>query len=164
MSEATPQSFKVSKVKDMLAMQDPEETETRYHTVIFVETDSSDGSGWIHHVTGDITNGMKYERKPGNAPETSEAFHRKEVLGIVYASDYPDAMETVLHVQTPPHSQKAFNLRTYRTEAFKPDGTFYGGHEQRPRLFKCTEWVEEKATPALLQGGIIQLDPKRPVT
>ena len=60
MSEAAPQSFKVFKVKDKLAMQDPEETETRYHTVIFVQT-SSDGSGWIHHVAGDITIGMKYE-------------------------------------------------------------------------------------------------------
>jgi hypothetical protein len=162
MSEAAPRSFKVFKVKDKLDMPDPEETETRYHTVIFVRT-SLDGSGWVHHVTGDITNGMKYERKPGNAPESSEVFHRKDVLGNVQASDYPDAMDRILLLQPPPHPRKAFNIRTYKTEACKPDGTFYGQHEQRPKFFKCTEWVEEKAIPALLQGGIIQLDHERSV-
>lgn len=48
-------------------MQDPEETETRYHTVIFVATDDN-GDGYIHHVTGDITAGMTYQSKRGKQP------------------------------------------------------------------------------------------------
>jgi len=52
----------------------------RYHTVIFVGT-NSDGSGFIHHVTGDFVTGMRYERKIGKIPEESGTFHNKELLG-----------------------------------------------------------------------------------
>jgi hypothetical protein len=41
-------------------MQDPDFNYTRYHTVVFVQTDADDG-GYIHHVTGDLVTGMQYQ-------------------------------------------------------------------------------------------------------
>ncbi|EER42870.1 conserved hypothetical protein [Histoplasma capsulatum H143] len=119
-------------------MQDPEETETRYHTVIFIVTDDN-GDGYIHHVTGDITAGMAYLPKQGKQPETSQTFHRKEFLGLVQKSKYPEEVN-----------------RTMRYEQFKPDGSFYAPGEPRPRYFKCTEWTETKAIPALFQAGVLE--------
>lgn len=66
-------------------MNDPDVPGTRYHTVIFVET-SADGSGYIHHVTGDLVAGMRYETKPGQRPENSKTFHSREFLGTTPAS------------------------------------------------------------------------------
>src|SRR6201992_2990795 len=86
------QEYMVFKVKEHLLLQDPEETATRYHTVIFVETDQ-DGSGWIHQVAGDITTGMQYQRKRSEKPEASESHHAKEYLGYISASDYPAAID-----------------------------------------------------------------------
>src|SRR2546423_2374237 len=55
-------SFNAFKARYSIAIPDPEMPGPRYHTVIFVAT-NSDGSGFIHHVTGDLVTGMRYERK-----------------------------------------------------------------------------------------------------
>ncbi|KAI9841646.1 MAG: hypothetical protein M1837_000493 [Sclerophora amabilis] len=157
LSSPAPQYYSAFKVKYRLGMQDPEETEARHHTVLFIETDL-DGAGWIHDVSGDLTSssGMQYLRTEGCRPEICETFYNKKLLGRVHARDYPAAVERVCHAHPPPHRQKAFNAKTMRTEACRPDGTFYSTDEPRPRFFKCTEWIEDKVIPDLYRVGIIQ--------
>ncbi|KAL4783105.1 hypothetical protein BJX76DRAFT_358339 [Aspergillus varians] len=143
-------------VKSTLAMQDPDEPETRYHTVIFIVTNDN-GSGVSHDVNGDITSGMTYQVKEAPKPETSETFHRKEFLGLVQKAKYPEEVDRVCRSVPPPHVQKRFNTRTMRYEQFKPeDGSFYAPGETRPRYFKCTEWTEGKVVPALFQVGVLE--------
>lgn len=136
-------------------MEDPDVPGTRYHTVIFVET-NADESGFIHHVTGDLVGGMEYERKSSRRPEDSQTFYQKELLGSVLAAAYPESVDGVCRNQRPPPPQKAFNRTTKRTEPVKPDGSFYTKHEARPRLVKCTEWTENQAIPALRQAQVLE--------
>jgi hypothetical protein len=75
-------SFNAFKVRYSIAISDPDILSPRYHIVIFVAT-NSDGSGFIHHVTGDLITGMRYERKIGKMPEESGIFHNKELLGKI---------------------------------------------------------------------------------
>ncbi|KAF2772899.1 hypothetical protein EJ03DRAFT_265898 [Teratosphaeria nubilosa] len=106
----------------------------RYHTVIFVETDSS-GGGQIHHVTGDLVKGMEYQRRAGRRPEASDAFHSKELIGQVALQNYPHLVDQVCKSQP---VQKAFNTRSSNYEPFKADGSFYEPDEPRQPLMKCT--------------------------
>ncbi|KAI1770155.1 hypothetical protein F4818DRAFT_434108 [Hypoxylon cercidicola] len=133
--------YAVYKLRFNLAMQDPDVPGTRYHTVLFVET-NPDKSGRMYHVTGDITSGMTFDTKSYHNPELSQNLHTKEfILATVPA----------------PEKQKAFNIRTMKTEPFKTWDplTFYEPGEQRRPLFKCTEWTEQRAIPALKQAGLI---------
>ena len=86
-----PHRYAVWKLRFNLAVQDPHTSGTRYHTTIFVETNSADGSGVLHHVTGDITSagGMRYEKKTSKKPEDSRTFNSKELLGYTDAKTYP---------------------------------------------------------------------------
>lgn len=147
--------YEVYKSKSTLAMQDPEETETRYHTVIFIVTDDN-GDGYTHHVTGDITAGMTYQAQRDKQPETSQTFHRKEFIGLVQKSKYPAEVDRVCMSVPPPHAQKRFNPQTMRYERCKPDGSFYSPGEPRPKYFKCTEWIETGVIPALFQAGVLE--------
>jgi len=148
-------SYNVYKVRYRLMMQDPDSTTTRFHTVIFVET-KADGSGWMHHVEGEIVKGMKYNPKSAKQPNSSETYHSKDFIGKILKSDYPDAVNRVCEAQPPPGPQKAYNPKTNRTEQVKPDGTFYAPGEARPPLIKCTEWTENQAIPALKAAGILK--------
>ena len=58
----------------------------------------------------------------------------------------------------PPPRQKAFNVKTMKTEPIKlwHPLTFYDSGEARAPLKKCTEWVEQDAIPALLEHGILE--------
>ena len=178
--------YNVWKVKDRLLIPDPEETTTRYHTSIFVQTrpeantrcthdtptDTTQSEsphinpveihGWIHEVTGDIScsTGMTYIRRPAaHAPESSETFHAKYFLGYVLAAEYPGNVERVCRAVAPPHCQKRFNLETMRYEGFKEDGSFYGTGEKRELgYFKCTEWTEERVVPMLVAEGVLVED------
>jgi len=151
--------YTVWKVKYNLSFPDPDTVGVRYHTVVFVETNHpAQGDGTIHHVTGDLVSagGMHYESKLGRNPVTSQTFHSKEFLGHVNASDYPHRFDQVCRAQPAPPRQKAFNPVTGRHEPFKPDGTFYQPGEPRAPLFKCTEWTETRAIPALFHHNLIQ--------
>ncbi|XMA07256.1 hypothetical protein WAI453_000047 [Rhynchosporium graminicola] len=136
-------------------MSDPDMPGPRYHNVIFVET-QKDGSGIVHHVTGDITSGMVYATKQGRRPETSDTFYAKEFLGTIESVNYPAEIDRVLNAQPPPPKQKHFNIRTMRTEQMKPDGSFYESGEPRPPMIKCTKRTEEQAIPALYNSGILR--------
>ncbi|KAL3455065.1 hypothetical protein BJX64DRAFT_273049 [Aspergillus heterothallicus] len=141
-----------------LAIQDPDTPEPRYHTGIFVKT-FNDGSGVLHQVTGDVTSpgGMIYTPTNEPAPEKSECFHSVEMLGFTPAARYPHDWEKVLAGIPPPPQQKAFNVKTMRTEPFKTRDplVFYEPGEERRRLVKCTEWTLERAIPALREAGLI---------
>ena len=148
--------YKVYKAQYVLGLQDPAFNETRYHTVVFIETDA-DGGGYIHHVTGDIASpdGMEYQRKRGRQPEQSDTFHGKTYLGRVRASDYPDVVERLLQSLPRPPRQRRFNPNKMLWEQCKPDGSYYSPHEAPPPYMKCTEWTEQMAIPTLQQHGLI---------
>ena len=148
-------TYDVYKLQNELSFQDTSTIGKRYHTGIFVETTSADGSGTIHHVTGDLVKGMTYETRIEKAPENLEVFHAKTFLGKVLVNDYPAKLDAILQSLEPPCQQKWFNTLTMTYEQRKPDGTFYGLDEARPSLFKCTEWTEQRAIPALLQAGLL---------
>jgi len=150
-----PEKYKVWHVQYKLSLIDPDMPQPRYHHVIFVETDK-DGGGYIHHVTGDITSGMSYQRKRAQHPGNSDSFHTMDFLGYIASSGYPGAVDDVLKSLTSPGRQKAFNPKTYKTEPIKDDGTFYSPGEPRKRLKKCTEWTLEQAIPALKANKLLQ--------
>lgn len=138
-----------------MVMQDPDMPIPRYHNVIFVEIEA-DGSGVVHHVTGDITSGMVYATRREGRPEESEIFVRKEFIGTVESTTYPKKINEVLEALPPPPKQKKFNIKTMRTEQMKADGSFYEPGESRPRMVKCTEWTVEQAIPALYASGVLR--------
>ncbi|KAJ9293160.1 hypothetical protein DTO271G3_8104 [Paecilomyces variotii] len=157
-------SYPVYKIKSNLAVQDPDMPQPRYHTIIFVETNPDRlGSGIKHHVTGDIVSGMCYESVHFNPndPEIFESIHSKELVGYTAISAYPHVWEQVLTNIPPPGKQKAFNVKTMKTEPVKswdPIITFYDPGEPRRQLMKCTEWTERLAIPALKSSGLIQTE------
>jgi hypothetical protein len=65
-------------------------------------------------------------------------------------------VDEVCRVQQSPGRQKAFNIRIGKTEPVKADGTFYQHGELRKPLFKCTEWTEQLAIPALRDAGMLE--------
>lgn len=148
-------AFNVYRVQFTMAMPDPDMPSPRYHNVIFVEMEA-DGSGAVHHVTGDITSGMVYATRREGRPEESEIFVRKEFIGTVESATYPERIHVVLEALPPPPKQKKFNIKTMRTEQMKADGSFYEPGEARPPMVKCTEWTVDQAIPALYASGVLQ--------
>jgi len=148
-------AYDVWKVQYRLGLQDPNFNYTRYHTVIFVQTNAN-GSGRIHHVTGDLVNGMRYENKAGDPPQESETFHARQYLGKVLAANHPAAVDTLLGFLQAPPKQIKFNTATMTYVRCKTDGSLYGPGETVPPLMKSTEWTEQKAILALSQHHLIQ--------
>ncbi|KAG7412031.1 hypothetical protein Forpe1208_v008490 [Fusarium oxysporum f. sp. rapae] len=156
-------SYPVYKVKSHMALPDPHMPPGRFHHAIFVET-NEDGSGTLYHVTGDVTsaNGMSYEI--GDSPDTAqlEGFHFKELLGYTGSDVHSDQWNTLLASLPTPPQQKASNPKNQgRVEPFKEkvgdyEYVFYTDGEERKPLWKCTEWVEWHAIPALCEHGLIQ--------
>ncbi|KAF2839714.1 hypothetical protein M501DRAFT_932994 [Patellaria atrata CBS 101060] len=153
---STARYYEVYKASYRLGMQDPLMLAgpKRFHNSIFVVT-NADGSGWIHHVVGDLVSGCRYERKKGRAPQDSDSHEISIPLGRVRVEDYPQASENIMMTVPPPPRQRMFNPATYTTMPCKPDGTFYKAHETPIPYWKYTEWTEQKAIPALLQSGLI---------
>ncbi|KAJ6262876.1 hypothetical protein Dda_1433 [Drechslerella dactyloides] len=148
-------SYRTYRLEYELEVQDPDVPGPRFHNVIFVET-NADGSGQIHHVTGDLVTGMIYQVRSETRPEVSEGFHRKYLIGTISRSDYPDKVDEILKKIPAPPVQKSFNLATMRTEQHKSPGVFYAPGEPRPPMIKCTEWTIDQAIPALLEKEVIQ--------
>jgi hypothetical protein len=149
------QRFDVYKVQYKLGMQDPDFNYTRYHTVVFIQTDADSGV-YIHHITEDLITGMQYQRKAKRRPEQSLTFHAKEYIGTVAAENYPAAIDTFLKSLQPPPQQKRFNPTTMAYERCKPDSSAYDARESPPPLMKCTEWTQNSAIPTLIQQALIQ--------
>lgn len=149
-------SHSVFKIRRGPVLPDPHTPSNtpRYHTAIFVQ-DSHGSGGYDHHVTGDLVTGMKYEVKRNLTPKDDETFFDKTFIGHVPVSCYPESFEKVLKGCKPPGKQKAFNVKTMRTEPCKEDGGFYGEGETVPRLVKCTEWIDEQAIPVLTDARML---------
>lgn len=158
----SPQWYAVYKVKYRIALPDPHMPPGRFHHAIFVEK-KKDGSGTLHHVVGDITSrgGMNYQAKKTENPQTSRSFHSSELIGYTSSSWYPEQWESVLRSLPTPPQQKAPNPKKGgRPEPFKEylghhQYVFYKEGEEMHPLWKCTEWVEWYAIPALMEGGLI---------
>jgi hypothetical protein len=90
--------------------------------------------------------------------DAAALIYSKTLLGITPANSVPAKWDTLLSTLPTPPQQKAYNIKTGRTEPFKALDplTFYAADEERVLLVKCTEWTEERAIPALLQAGLIQ--------
>ncbi|KAL9476111.1 hypothetical protein ACSS6W_005952 [Trichoderma asperelloides] len=156
------QWFPVYKLKFTLAIQDPDMPSPRYHTVIFVQTNADGkGGGVKFHVTGDIVAGMYYESKPYHNPDTSRTLFSKELIGYTKAANFLQQWDAVLGTLQAPPKQKAFNVKTMKTEPVKSWSplTFYQPGEKRKPLVKCTEWTEGQAIPTLIQRGLINTTP-----
>ncbi|KAF5240673.1 hypothetical protein FAUST_4199 [Fusarium austroamericanum] len=155
--------YPVFKVKNKMALPDPDMPPGRFHHAIFVEQED-DGSGTVYHVVGDVTSrqGMGYESKKAENPEELETFHSRELLGYTHSSQHPGIWDSVLSALPTPPQQKASNPKKQgKVEPFKEkvgdyEYVFYGPDEERKPLWKCTEWVERYAIPVLWQRGLLQ--------
>lgn len=124
----------------------------RFHNVIFVATEAN-GDGREIHVTGAIgdTNGMKFEERPGGRPESSDTYHQKYYLGEIRPDQYEAFLQLVRSVPAPPQQRVYIGTRGW--VPCKPYGSLYQPGETVPPYIKCTEWVLDRAIPALQQGG-----------
>ncbi|KAF5575550.1 hypothetical protein FPANT_11293 [Fusarium pseudoanthophilum] len=156
-------NYSVYKVKSHMALPDPHMPPGRFHHAIFVAT-RKDGSGTLYHVTGDVTstNGMSYESRESPDPAQLEGFYSKELLGYTGSDVHPEQWDELLASLPTPPQQKASNPRKQgRVEPFKEkvadyEYVFYTDAEERKPLWKCTEWVEWHAIPALRKHGLIR--------
>jgi hypothetical protein len=156
---ATSQIYPVYKVKFRLSIQDPDMYQSRYHTILFIQSnEQGPRTGIKHHVTGDIVTGMHYEAVSVDDPENDENFYSKELIGHTRALNYPKNWNDILKSIPAPPKQKAFNKVTMRTEPVKTWDplTFYEAGEPRRPLIKCTEWIEDQAIPILINAGLDQ--------
>lgn len=100
--------YNVYRVEYRLGLQDPMiGSETRYHNVIFVETDAN-GGGRILQVEGSIgdVDGMTFGEKAGRKPEESETYFRKHFLGQIQVSDYENIVRLLQTIPPPPPSEE----------------------------------------------------------
>lgn len=156
-------STKLYKLRFRLSIPDPDMPQPRYHTTLFIQTplDALNETGTTHHVTGDLVMGMVYQKRfETSPPQDDEMFFSKELLGYIKdkvngMAEMVDAIEEILKGLEPPGKQKRYNHATGRTEQFKPGGGFYEVGEERPAMWKCTEWIELKAIPALRESDIL---------
>ncbi|KAE9364827.1 hypothetical protein N431DRAFT_489301 [Stipitochalara longipes BDJ] len=146
------------KIKYSLALPDLMMSQPRHHTVLFIPLSAStSSSGTVHHVIGDLVSGMKYDSRPEPLPEDNDMFFSRELIGYVAKDDYPDKFEDVLRDVEARPKQRAFNVRTMRTEQIKSNGSFNEQGEERERMWNCTEWVEERAIPRLWDVGMLKV-------
>ncbi|KAF4446729.1 hypothetical protein F53441_9662 [Fusarium austroafricanum] len=155
----------VYKVKSTLSLPDPHMPPGRLHHAIFVETNEN-GSGIIYEVTGDVTSigGMTYESTNAPSPKESENFHSMDLLGYRNLDIPLEKWNSILSSLPAPPQQKVANTKKQgQVEPFKEkisdsEYIFYEpGDEKRP-LWKCTEWIEQYAIPALWEHNLIQRD------
>lgn len=128
----------------------------RYHNIIWVETDAGK-TDVKHHVTGDIVAGMTYQGVAYHHPSNSKTKpHAIECIG--YAEKSTKEWKTFLNGVPAPPAQKALNVKTMKTEPFKTKNplTFYQPEEARKPLWKCTEWTNIYAIPALKKAGYVK--------
>lgn len=108
----------------------------RDHHALFVEN-VREGEGLLLHVTGNIQDGMVFQARPGERPETSPEYSGKEYLGWVSADSWHRVEEVCLTIP-PPAKQ------------------FQGEKRLDPRapLRRCQEWIQE-VIDALVASGVL---------
>ncbi|TLD11537.1 hypothetical protein PspLS_11480 [Pyricularia sp. CBS 133598] len=155
-SSSSPKYYAIFLAKFSISLNDPDIPGTRYHHVIFVETDPIQGSGIKFHVIGDITRhqGMTYESRGYHNPSNSTTCVAKEPLGYTAADGFQRRWDRLLSALPTPPKQKAYNIATHKTELVKcwDPLQFYEPGEERHVPWKCTEWTNEYAIPALWEA------------
>lgn len=143
-------------------MKDPHMPPDRKHHAIFVQT-KLDGTGHMYHVIGSVAtgDGMRYEGRPDYNPRLSLNFHSKELMGYTPTSAVPDRWDSVLSALLTPPLQKAFNPeRGGLPEPFKErkgsEFVFYADGETHKPMWKCNEWVDWYAKPALMSNELLR--------
>ncbi|KAI5459697.1 hypothetical protein BGZ63DRAFT_446549 [Mariannaea sp. PMI_226] len=129
------------KLRYTLAFDDPHMPPGRLHHATFVETKPSDGSGYKYNVIGDVSarQGMTYE-----ISTVQEQWNA--VLGSLSTSPQQQAPNPKNKGQVEPFKEK---LGDYQYNFYEPG-------EERTPLWKCTEWIEWYAIPALQKNALIQ--------
>ncbi|KAF2475386.1 uncharacterized protein BDR25DRAFT_279425 [Lindgomyces ingoldianus] len=148
--------YNIYRVEEKLGLQDPlMGPDIRYHNSLFIET-FPNGGGRFLQVIGTISDatGMTFQESQGPRPDDLDTFHQKHLLGQIRASDSASVVRLLAGIDPPPR-QRSFNYNTLAWEKCKPDGSSYGEEELRPPYMKCTEWMLQKAIPALQQSGIL---------
>ena len=141
-------------VRERLGLQRPDEKEKRYHTSVFIALTSTD---YVKiHITGSITDGFVYQARPESAPELSSSYHSKELLGYVRTTDYA-ALEATCRAQPVPTApqQRWSGGANGGYRRCRENGDFFDDADTVPKLFRCTEWVQEYAVPAIKKSGLV---------
>ncbi|KAM5429223.1 hypothetical protein McanMca71_007748 [Microsporum canis] len=111
----------------------------RNHHAIFVETnESGEKTGHLFQVTGNIQNGMSFEQRPENEPESSASFISKRGIGTVTHASY-SRIQSICESIPPPKKQ------------------FEGAKRLSPLepIRRCQEWTGE-AINALRDAQVLQ--------
>lgn len=150
---------------DMVA-PDPLDPVKRYHEGIFVQMDPLNNTGTLFHVTGDImaATGMIYQERGGYVPGVSALLYRNTEIGWVSKDDYHSGkFSTILRALPRPTKQQGINFweidpitRKHEIIWTKEDGERYEPGEQRRPIFKCNEWTNLHAIPALRAAGVLR--------
>lgn len=141
---------------------DPLDPAKRYHEGVFIELDAKTGKGTLFHVTGDIisNNGMFYEERRDYASGLSDHLHSFKQIGWVRQVDFHSGRLAALLRDLPrPTKQQGLNfwVKPYTDLIWtKQDGEPYGSGEPRRPVFKCNEWTNLHAIPALRDAGILR--------
>jgi len=95
--------YKVSTPEYDTVAYDPLDPPKRYHTGIFVETNTETGVGSQFHVTGDIIarNSMRFEVIENYVPATTQYFHRNTEIRWIREADYPRIRGILKALPTP---------------------------------------------------------------
>ncbi|KAJ5981130.1 hypothetical protein N7481_008428 [Penicillium waksmanii] len=142
---------------------DPLDPPKRYHTGIFVETDTETLRGALFHVTGDIiaNSGMRFEVRDNYVPGASRYFHRTTEIGWIRKADYP-RIRGILEALPKPTKQQGIDFwskdpaKRNKLTWTKQNGDLYGPGEQRRPIMKCNEWTHQLAIPKLRGERILQ--------
>ncbi|KAJ6068815.1 hypothetical protein N7499_010702 [Penicillium canescens] len=116
----------------------------RNHVAIYIETDSSTDSGWLHHVTGTILNGMDYTPRPTCNPKGLPEY-------------VPDSQKKIAMINEG-------DLERFRVECClavpppRPQVTL-GGKRLYPDtpLYRCRHWLKDVEKLAFEKGIFKQL-------
>ncbi|KAK2767025.1 hypothetical protein FQN54_006343 [Arachnomyces sp. PD_36] len=167
-AEEPQQWYRVLQPEFDTVAHDPLDPPKRYHTGIFIETNQTRAEGKLFHVTGDViaANGMWYEERQYHAARDLTETHRYDdtQIGWVLRADYDSGrIGSVLRALPRPTKQQGINFWeidpvTGRHEIIwtKENGERYAPGEERRPVFKCNEWTNRLAAPALRETGILR--------
>ncbi|EEP82039.1 predicted protein [Uncinocarpus reesii 1704] len=164
-SEGQPKWYRVLQPQMDTAAHDPLDPAKRYHEGVFVEANPEKLRGTLFHVTGDIigAHGMRYEERINYCPADSIHLHVNPQIGWVLSADFHSGkISTILRSLPTPPKQQGINFWevdpvTKRHEIIwtKENGDPYGPDEQQRPVFKCNEWTNLYAVPALRDAGVL---------
>jgi hypothetical protein len=111
----------------------------RNHIAIYIETDPAADSGWLHHVTGTILNGMDYTPRPTRNPKELPEFVPKsqKQIAMINEEDLDRFRQECCLAVPPPRPQVTL-----------------GGKRLYPHtpLYRCGHWLKDVVKLAFEKG------------